>query len=361
MMKITSLIIMATLAFSSMSLHAEKLRMGTEGAYAPFNSVDKDGKLANTEILNNIEAPYYAYSMIGTGYSSPDAKEVLTEGPNSDFQIFDVATQTISYQSSFDNTASSNSKLIEADFDQDGRPDYFSILKQGAQSDPMITWFDPFQEKERWSFLDTNEEYYSRPEISRVINFGQESNQNLVSLFATQSGATGRINELNIYSFEADGVAQTFSKDIYGGQPWNSLTMGFQDIDNDGKPEIIMSKFERNCGNNLGSEIELIDDDFTYIDTIYVDECISVIPDILSKAPKTNIIASSQAEGPNLDGSSIAAYSTFIEIGAKTGDVIWESKRFIGQLDGESFVSFGDNPYLNKKMGVFDAGIYIFD
>ena len=49
-MKITSLIIMATLAFSSMSLHAEKLRMGTEGAYAPFNSVDKDGNLVGFDI-----------------------------------------------------------------------------------------------------------------------------------------------------------------------------------------------------------------------------------------------------------------------------------------------------------------------
>jgi len=49
-MKITSLLIMATLAFSSMSLHAEKLRMGTEGAYAPFNSVDKNGKLVGFDI-----------------------------------------------------------------------------------------------------------------------------------------------------------------------------------------------------------------------------------------------------------------------------------------------------------------------
>ena len=49
-MKIVSLLIMATLAVSSMSLHAEKIRMGTEGAYAPFNSVDKNGNLIGFDI-----------------------------------------------------------------------------------------------------------------------------------------------------------------------------------------------------------------------------------------------------------------------------------------------------------------------
>ncbi len=49
-MKIISLLLMATLAVSSMSLHAEKLRMGTEGAYAPFNSIDKNGKLVGFDI-----------------------------------------------------------------------------------------------------------------------------------------------------------------------------------------------------------------------------------------------------------------------------------------------------------------------
>jgi lysine-arginine-ornithine-binding protein len=49
-MKITSLLIMAALALGSMSLHAEKLRMGTEGAYAPFNSIDKNGKLIGFDI-----------------------------------------------------------------------------------------------------------------------------------------------------------------------------------------------------------------------------------------------------------------------------------------------------------------------
>jgi len=49
-MKIILVLIMTTLAMSSMSLHAEKLRMGTEGAYAPFNSVDKNGKLVGFDI-----------------------------------------------------------------------------------------------------------------------------------------------------------------------------------------------------------------------------------------------------------------------------------------------------------------------
>ena len=49
-MKITSLLIMAALVLGSMSLHAEKLRMGTEGAYAPFNSIDKNGKLIGFDI-----------------------------------------------------------------------------------------------------------------------------------------------------------------------------------------------------------------------------------------------------------------------------------------------------------------------
>lgn len=49
-MKIFSLLIMTALTISSMSLHAEKLRMGTEGAYAPFNSIDKDGNLIGFDI-----------------------------------------------------------------------------------------------------------------------------------------------------------------------------------------------------------------------------------------------------------------------------------------------------------------------
>jgi len=49
-MKITSLIFSAIIAVASFSVHAEKIRMGTEGAYAPFNSVDKNGQLIGFDV-----------------------------------------------------------------------------------------------------------------------------------------------------------------------------------------------------------------------------------------------------------------------------------------------------------------------
>ena len=255
--------------------------------------VATDGKLLNTEILSDIDAPYYAHSIIGTSYSSPDAKEVLIEGLNSNFQIFDVATHTITYQSYFENTASKNSELLAGDFDQDGQPDYFSVSTLGNLSDPRITWFDPYQDEERWSFVDSVNEYSASPEISRIISFDGGAQQSLVSLFSPYSSSNNFDFELKIFSFDAEDVIQTFSLGINERYYWVSTTMGFQDIDNDGKLEIIISKFESGCGNDRGSEIELIDDDLTYLRTIQVDECNSVIPDIISTPPKSTFISTS--------------------------------------------------------------------
>lgn len=50
MMKFASGVLLAVLAASSVSSQAETLKMGTEGAYAPFNSVNKDGKLEGFDI-----------------------------------------------------------------------------------------------------------------------------------------------------------------------------------------------------------------------------------------------------------------------------------------------------------------------
>lgn len=64
----------------------------------------------------------------------------------------------------------------------------------------------------------------------------------------------------------------------------------------------------------------------------------------------------------SLQGNSATkAYSRFLEIDAQKGDLIWRSERFIGQLREYSLVTIGNEPYLSKKIGVFDSGIYAFD
>lgn len=49
-MKMVSRFVLVMLAAASFSSHAETLRMGTEGAYAPFNLVNKEGKLEGFDV-----------------------------------------------------------------------------------------------------------------------------------------------------------------------------------------------------------------------------------------------------------------------------------------------------------------------
>jgi hypothetical protein len=327
-----------------------------------FVDIGADGKLNNTEILREVNAPYYAYSVIGTSYTSPDKNEVLTHGSNTGFQIFDLTSFAQTYQSTFEASATPNTELVEADFDSNGRPDYFSFVRQSGYSNPMITWFDPDQDVENWSYSDSENKFYLGAGLSKVLSFDGGLSQRLVSLFSARSISNEFDYVLKVFSYDAGNINEISSIGINEPNLLDGITMGFQDIDNDGKPEIIISKFEQFCDHDRGSEIELFDDDFTYLRTIQVSECVSVIPDIDSNEPKSNIIASSAVGNLSLkNNSALKAYSRFLEIGAITGDKIWESGKFIGQLDEDTFVSLGNDPYLSKKIGVFDSGIYVFD
>ena len=52
----------ATLAFGSSAMAAEKIKIGTEGAYPPFNLIDASGKPAG--------APMVAIDLFGAGMHS---------------------------------------------------------------------------------------------------------------------------------------------------------------------------------------------------------------------------------------------------------------------------------------------------
>jgi hypothetical protein len=343
---------------------------GSFSIYYQGNNYDRDigvidissaGEFVSSEILNGIPAPSEMHSMIGTSYSSKDAKEILIDSYGADFEIFDRASRSLVYSSGFENTALRYTELLEADFDENGSPDYFTILRQSGHSNPMITWFAPSLDQELWSFVD-DENYFSSNIIDpKVVSLDGGKKQYLTGLFSPRSFDNSDA-EFKAYSFEAGTIQEAASIEINERYSYDHIVYGLQDVDGDNKLEIIVSIHQRYCDYNRTSEVMIIDDDFTQIRTIDVDECLAVIPNIISGGPKSNIIASTSVGELSL-GQNLAtsAHSKFIEIGAMNGDIIWESKWFMGQLDSDSLELIGSDSHLSKKIGVFDAGIYIFE
>jgi hypothetical protein len=334
---------------------------GDNGRKVGVIDISSDGEFLSSEVLNDIPAPHYLHNMIGTSFSSTSANEILIDTLSSDFEIYNRESRSIAYQSGFESTALRDTELLTADFDENGSPDYFTINRNSSYSNPMITWFDPYLDQELWSFVDNENYYAARISDPKVVSLDGGTKQYLTGLFSPRSFDSADA-EIKAYSFESGTINEAASIEINERYYYDNIVYGFQDIDGDNKLEMIISTHQRYCDDNRTAELMIIDDDFTQIRTLNVDECLSVIPDIMSGGPKSNIIASSPVGDISLRPfSAISAYSKFVEVGAMNGEIIWESKRFLGQLDSDSLEFFSSDAHLSKKIGVFDTGVYIFD
>jgi len=176
--------------------------------------------------------------------------------------------------------------------------------------------------------------------ISDIDNNGVSELLTLVS----PRGLLGQ-SELRLYQYDGSSLELIYNTAVLGRSQ-----LGLQDVDGDGKQEIIIYSADLCFGLNPSTAIEIIDDNLESLSAFTVDGCIFSVPSISGADPKNNLIA--------LDDSE-SNVSQFLEIDIE-GNIIWESSPFLGRLNKDSLTFFEDDVYLSRKAAVFTTGFYTF-
>ena len=168
--------------------------------------------------------------------------------------------------------------------------------------------------------------------------------------------------ELHIYEWNGNELANRFTYSfsdlvsVYYG-----TTYGLQDVDGDGKQEIIIAKIKSDCDEFTENRIIVLDDDLSVLSDTDTKACIASIPTFSTGESKRNLIISARSSKLNVNGANGGpAYTQFEEVEVQSGNVLWSSSPFFGTLKPDSLVFFGPGND-TRKAAVFGYGVYTFN
>jgi len=311
--------------------------------------LDSMGEISDLN-LTEIPAPYNLGTAMLVDVTGSNQNEVmLSLTSDNGYQAYNLDNNDLVLETTFETVLDSDVSVIKADINNDGKEDFLSY---GTKND-AINWFDPVTDEEFWSFQLGN--YSMGAGLPIVSDFDKNGITDIiVTLDSPDQGV-----ELHVLSHDGESIKSRFVKTIDEDDfPFGHVNYGLQDVDNDGKQEIIL--VSDNCAVAAGITILILDDDLSILSEAKTDACIRSIPTIDSNSPKRNLIASSQVSDLRGPSQSRDAYSQFLEIDIFTGKEIWHSSPFFGEIKPDSLVFFDDDQNTPRKAAVFSSGLYTF-
>lgn len=284
-----------------------------------------------------------------------DPTLIVSQSSFSGPQLYDVATQELLNQYSRIEHVGWPSTIGSGDFDNDGFEDLFFLNSIGTP----VTWFDIERDIEIWNAYDAKYTFgFSDFKISD-IDYDGVSEMMMIRRFEERSEEFP--TELIVNKYINDVIVNTLNYPIeslsYSRSP---RSIGLQDIDDDGMQEVIILISEGTCRHH-SSRLLILDHDFSFLSDLEIPGCINLVPTIASTSNKRNLIVSSVLNDVNFrTGLFRRSYSQFVELDWMTGDQIWESKPFHGQMKKGTLKLFGDDPYISRKTALFYAGYTFF-
>ncbi len=301
--------------------------------------------------ITDIPAPHSLESVMSADVTGSNQNElIMATSFENGYQVYNFDNNELLLETTFETEMHWSPAFIQADINNNGEKDLLSY----GYSDEPISWFDPVTNEEVWSLQLEN--YYIGSELPIVSDFDQDGIIDIV--VGLNSRDTGE--ELHVLSHDGDSIKSRFIKSLKKNYSLESgYNYGLQDVDNDGKQEIIIASY--NCDAHFEDTIIVIDDDLTILSETTTDACITTIPTIDSRSPKKNLIASGPANDLQVSVTyAKSAYTQFLEVDIFTGKTIWNSSPFFGGLKPDSLVFFGEDQYTSRKAALFNYGLYTF-
>jgi len=317
-------------------------------------NVSQEGFVTGYSLLSGIEAPHTMDSLGEFQASNFGAKIVLAPTPPSSefqgFRIYDGESTSLLAQTVSSLNTTWPARIFSGDINNDLEPDILVESSSNTQGIATLSWLDIENEEVLWELTDPNSDYYTGARLSRVSDINLDGTSELLTLLSPRRSESD--GEFRVYQFVEGVPTLVHSISVLGSE-----SFGVQDIDGDGKKEIVIKETQQ--GYCESTTLQIIDDNFEMVREIVVDGCVDSIPSLDFSAAKNNIIVSMHFLDRDV-WFNRKQYSYYSEVDPINGETIWNSSLFFGRLmDGDVSI-VGDDPYLSPKAAVYAEGLYIF-
>lgn len=255
-----------------------------------------------------------------------------------DFETFELVNR---WQAS---SHMSIEKIALVDMDKDGL-DELILFDQSSALLPMMTVLDMRSGQSRM---------FAQPHGQFLAAVDMNGDDVKEFIFFSQGNVT-------FYNHQADALVVTATQNLAATFPAAiDLIFGVQDVNGDADFELIVTgkSFSR-CDAREAFPLLTLDAELKPLFISSHSSCIQSIPNITSSGGKQNLIAYggiSPAQRPLQVGP---VFNAFIEIDAKSGKAIWQSRPFLGRLNPTS-LNLSTIDGVTKSVTT-EAGLYIFE